>query len=100
MRDRRCLRLARSKEGEPGPPGIGATYSELGQVHLLGHSWSFSEYGAPEKFRFHSAHCNPTPKEEVDEHMKEFPGKQKWPPAQAEKFYQNALKEVETPLDK
>lgn len=98
------LRSANPKDTSIPPPGPAtATSSELGQVHLLGHSYSFSEYGAPEKFCYHSAlHRSgpPPPKEEVDEHMREFPGKQKHPSMQANKFYQNALAETETPLDK
>jgi hypothetical protein len=93
------------------PPGgtiADTAYGELGQIRQLGHNWSFSEFGAPEKHRFHSSFgkVNPPPKEadhplaKVDDHMKEFPGKQSWPPSQASKFYQNALEECERPLDK
>lgn len=77
-----------------------SAYMELGQVHLLGHDYTFSEYGAPEKFRYHSSRPAAPSKEDVDEHMKEFPGKQKFPRSQAVKFYQNALAETEKPIDK
>lgn len=96
-----CLRPAGPRDTTGTPPGPPVTASmELGQVHLLGHDWKLSEYGAAEKFRYHSSRVCPPSMAEVDEHMREIPGKQKWPPAQASKFYQNALAETEKPLDK
>lgn len=98
-----CLRRMGPRDTEVSSPGpASSTYQELGNVHLLGHSYSFSDFGAPEKFRYHSSlrSYGAHPSKEVDEHMREFPGRQSVPVAAQTKFYQNALAEVEHPIDK
>jgi hypothetical protein len=97
------LRPGGPKDTVMPPYGTGSsTYSDIGQVHLLGQSYSLPEFGVPEKFLFHSAKLakNGKPQPNTDEHMQEFPGKQKQPSAIQKKLYQNALQEVETPLEK
>jgi len=97
------LRSSNPKDTSHYPEGhMKATSSDLGQLHKLGQSWSFSEYGAPDKFLYHSAvkARMPPKQDEVDDHMKEFPGKQKNPPAIQHKLWQSALEECERPIDK
>merc|ERR1711865_286065 len=83
---------------------MGSSYMDLGQIHRQGLNYTFSEFGAPEKFQYHSSlrklGTRPPLQEEADEHMQEFPGSQKNPVAVQKKFYQNALKEVEHPIEK
>jgi len=104
-----CLRLMGPKDTSVTPYGTGpSTYMDLGQVEKIGLNYTFSNFGAPEKYAYHSTRGGRAPtqgrdiipsKEEIDEHMREFPGSQKFPVTQQTKFYQNALNEREHPLD-
>lgn len=107
MKASTCLRKSGSRDLEgPKTDWARSAYMDMGQVNLVGHDYTFSEYGKPEKYRFHSSlngggRVNlPLKEEQIDEHMREMPGKQSWPPMQQKKYYQNAFAETEHPIEK